>query len=67
MKIYCQNCGHELSTTDTKFRKDGTKRCTRSCIRCGKSWVSEVYERCLGASYIEMETITKEGKSIDEN
>ena len=63
MKIYCPKCGRELSTIDTKFRKDGTKRRTRYCAFCDQNWVSEVFEQRLGSSYIEMENIIKEGRS----
>ena len=41
MKIVCPDCGKELLTIDTKFRKDGTKRRTRRCPACNKNWVSE--------------------------
>ena len=54
-------------TVDTKFRKDGTKRRTRYCPACRKSWVSEVFEQRLGRSYIEMENIVREGGKRNEN
>ena len=67
MKIYCPDCGHDLMTVDTKSRKDGTKRRTRYCPACRKSWVSEVFEQRLGRSYIEMENIVREGGKRNEN
>ncbi len=62
MKIFCPDCGKELLTIDTKFRKDGTKRRTRRCPACNKNWGSEVFEQRLGRSYIETENIIRAGE-----
>lgn len=62
MKIFCPDCGKELLTIDTKFRKDGTKRRTRRCPACNKNWVSEVFEQRLGRSYIETENFIRAGE-----
>lgn len=65
MKIFCPDCGKELLTIDTKFRKDGTKRRTRRCPACNKNWVSEVFEQRLGRSYIETETSSGREKNAN--
>lgn len=62
MKIVCPDCGKELLTIDTKFRKGGTKRRTRCCPACNKNWGSEGFEQRLGRSYIETENIIRAGE-----